>query len=226
MSFPNNLDPYNFFRQLFGGSSSSGERKGREGRGDFFGGSRRWNFDDMFRELDEMRNEMNRTFSEQFKNIENKVPKDLIKEYETPEGAKVREVGPIVYGYSMTIGPDGKPNVQEFGNIKSFSGRGSFEQPSLSSEREPLIDISSTDKEVKIVAEMPGISKDKIKIDAYDKYVEIKSDDPERRYHKKIEVPEDIDINSAKSNYNNGVLEINFKKKEQQKPKGRQINVE
>ncbi len=35
MSFPNNLDPYNFFRQLFGGSSSSGERKGREGRGDF-----------------------------------------------------------------------------------------------------------------------------------------------------------------------------------------------
>ena len=199
MSFPNNLDSYNFFRQLFGGgSSSSGERKGREGRGDFFGGSGRWNFDDMFRELDEMRREMNRTFSEQFKNIENKVPKDLIKEYETPEGAKVREVGPIVYGYSMTIGPDGKPNIQEFGNIKSFSGRGSFEQPSLSAEREPLIDISSTDKEVKIVAEMPGISKDKIKIDAYDKYVEIKSEDPERKYHKKIEVPEDIDINSAK----------------------------
>ena len=226
MSFPNNLDPYNFFRQLFGGSSSSGERKGREGRGDFFGGSGRWNFDDMFREFDEMRREMSRTFSEQFKNIENKVPKDLIKEYETPEGAKVREVGPIVYGYSMTIGPDGKPNIQEFGNVKSFSGRGSFEQPSLSAEREPLIDISSTDKEVKIVAEMPGISKEKIKIDAYDKYVEIKSEDPNRKYHKTIEVPDDIDIESARSNYNNGVLEITFQKKEQQKPKGRQINIE
>ena len=226
MSFPNNLDPYNFFRQLFGSSSSSGERKGREGRGDFFGGSGRWNFDDMFREFDEMRREMSRTFSEQFKNIENKVPKDLIKEYETSEGAKVREVGPIVYGYSMTIGPDGKPNIQEFGNFKSFSGRGSFEQPSLSAEREPLIDISSTDKEVKIVAEMPGISKEKIKIDAYDKYVEIESEDPNRKYHKKIEVPEDIDIEGAKSNYNNGVLEITFQKREKQKPKGRQINIE
>jgi HSP20 family protein len=226
MSFPNNLDPYNFFRQLFGSSSSSGERKGREGRGDFFGGSGRWNFDDMFREFDEMRREMSRTFSEQFKNIENKVPKDLIKEYETPEGAKVREVGPIVYGYSMTIGPDGKPNIQEFGNVKSFSGRGSFEQPSLSAEREPLIDISSTDKEVKIVAEMPGISKEKIKIDAYEKYVEIMSEDPNRKYHKTIEVPDDIDIESARSNYNNGVLEITFQKKEQQKPKGRQINIE
>jgi len=203
------INPYDWYRSLF---------SGRSGFGGFF--------DNIFREFDEMRREMSRTFSEQFKNIENRVPKNLIKEYETPEGAKVREVGPIVYGYSMTIGPDGKPNIQEFGNVKSFSGRGSFEQPSLSAEREPLIDISSTDKEVKIVAEMPGISKDKIKIDAYDKYVEIKSEDPNRKYHKKIEVPEDIDINSARSNYNNGVLEINFKKKEQQKPKGRQINVE
>jgi HSP20 family protein len=218
MSFPNDIDPYNFFRQFFGGS---GGRRRREGRG--FGG---WNFDDMFREFDEMRKETERIFSEQFKNIENRVPKDLIKEYDTPEGGKVREVGPIVYGYSMTIGPDGKPKIQQFGNVKSFSGRGSFEQPSLSAEREPLIDISSTDKEVKIVAEMPGISKEKIKIDVYDKYVEIKSEDPNRKYHKQIEVPEDIDITSARSNYNNGVLEITFQKKEQQKPKGRQINIE
>jgi HSP20 family protein len=126
----------------------------------------------------------------------------------------------------MTIGPDGKPKIREFGNVKSFAGRGFFEQPSLSSEREPLIDISSTDKEVKIVAEMPGLSKEKIRINAYDNSVEIKSEDPTRKYHKTIEVPEDIDIESAKSNYNNGILEITFKRKEQQKPKGRQINIE
>jgi HSP20 family protein len=221
MSFPNDLDPYNFLRNLFGGGGTRGRR---EGKGFGSGG---WNFDDMFREFDEMRKEAEREFSEQFKNIENKVPKDLIKEYETPEGGKVRQVGPIVYGYSMTIGPDGKPKIRQFGNVKSpIGGMGSFEQPSISAEREPLIDISSTDNEVKIVAEMPGISKDKINVNVYDKYVEIKSEDPKRKYHKKIEVPEDIDINSAKSNYNNGVLEINFKKKEQQKPQGRQINVE
>src|ERR671913_1437906 len=207
MSFPNDIDPYNFFRQFFGGS---GGRRRREGRG--FGG---WNFDDIFREFDDMRRETERIFSEQFKNIENKVPKDLIKEYETPEGGKVREVGPIVYGYSMTIGPDGKPKIREFGNVKSpFAGRGLFEQPSLSAEREPLVDVSSTDKEIKIVAEMPGINKQNIRIDAYDNYVEIKSDDPNRKYHKTIEVPEDIDLESASSNYNNGILEITFKKKE------------
>jgi HSP20 family protein len=73
---------------------------------------------------------------------------------------------------------------------------------------------------------MLGISIESIRIDAYDKDVEIKSEDPDRKYHKKIEVSEDIDIESGRSNYNNGVLEITFKKKEQQKPKGRQINVE
>ena len=73
---------------------------------------------------------------------------------------------------------------------------------------------------------MLGISIESIRIDAYDKDVEIKSEDPDRKYHKKIEVSKDIDIESGRSNYNNGVLEITFKKKEQQKPKGRQINVE
>ena len=188
-----------------------------------------WNFNDLFREFDEIRNEMEKTFSETFKNIENRVPKDLVKEYETPEGGKVREVGPIVYGYSMTIGPDGKPNIREFGNVKSpFAGSGGFfqQQPSISSEREPLVDISSTDKEVKIVAEMPGIKKENIKINAYENSVEIISNDPERKYHKVIELPIEADIETVKSTYNNGILEIVFNKKKQTKPKGKEIKVE
>ena len=48
----------------------------------------------------------------------------------------------------------------------------------------------------------------------------------ENLMHKAIEVREDIDVDSVRSNYNNGILEITFKNKEQQKPKGRQINVE
>ena len=66
-----------------------------------------------------MRREMEKQFEESFKDMEMKAPKDLIREYETPEGGKVREIGPFVYGYSMTIGPDGKPRVKEFGNVKS-----------------------------------------------------------------------------------------------------------
>ncbi len=67
--------------------------------------------------------------------------------------------------------------------------------------------------------------KQKIRIKGYDSYVETKSKDPNRKYHK-TKVPEDIDLESVRSNYNNRILEITFKKKEQQKPKGRQINIE
>ena len=130
----------------------------------------------------------------------------------------------------MTIGPDGKPKIREFGNVKpSMNERGFFgeqQAPSILAEREPLVDVSSIDKEVKVIIEMPGVRKENIKINVYDKTVEITTEDPERKYHKTIQVPVDIDIDSAKSSYNNGILEIIFKKKDQEKPKGRQINIE
>ena len=215
------IEPYDWFRRFLGGGGSSG--RGRS-RGQF-------GFGDMFRGFEEMRREMERMFEEQFKGFESAVPKDLVREYETPEGGKVREVGPIVYGYSMTIGPDGKPRVREFGNVRSPSSSlrgegGSFTRPLISSEREPLADITTSNTEVKVILEMPGVSKDKIKISAYDNSVEIKSDDPQRKYHQVIDLPPEADIETAKSSYKNGILEITFNKKDQTKPKGKQINIE
>jgi HSP20 family protein len=184
---------------------------------------------DIFGQIDEMRREMERIFGNQFKDIQAKAPKDLVREYETPEGGKVREMGPFVYGYTMTIGPDGKPRVREFGNVRSplaGFGLGAFNRPLISSEREPLADITTTDKEVKVVLEMPGVNKENIKINAHDSTVEVRSDDPQRKYHEVIDVPPETDIETAKSTYKNGILEIIFNKKQAAKPKGRDIKVE
>jgi len=159
--------------------------------------------------------------------IEKNVPKDLVKEYKTPEGGTVREVGPMVYGYSMTIGPDGKPRIREFGNVKRPSGVGfgGF-RPQIAGEMEPMTDVVSTDKEVKVTVEMPGVIKDKIRIDAYDSTVEVKSEDPQRKYHKIIDLPLEADVETAKSKYNNGILEITFEKKKETKPKGKPIKID
>ena len=187
----------------------------------FFGLGRRGFFEDMFRGFDQMKREMEK----EFEDMEKRIPKDLIREYTTSEGGKVREVGPMVYGYSMTVGPDGKPRIREFGNVKpSRVGFAGFTRPEISSETEPLVDVTSTDKEVKVVVEMPGVGKDKIKVNAYDNTVEVKSEDPRRKYHRTIEIPVETNIETAKSNYNNGILEITFKKKEQ--TKGKTIKVE
>jgi HSP20 family protein len=47
---------------------------------------------------------------------------------------------------------------------------------------------------------LPGVGKEKIRINAYDNYIEINSEDPQRKYHKTIEFPQPIDINSGRSN--------------------------
>jgi HSP20 family protein len=93
----------------------------------------------MFRGFDEMRREIERAFED----VEKRIPKDLVREYTTPEGGKVREVGSMVYGYSMTVGPDGKPRIREFGNVKpSRVGFGGFSRPEISGETEPLVDVT------------------------------------------------------------------------------------
>ena len=203
------IEPFDWYRRFFSGM----------GRRGFGGGGF---FDDMFRGFDQMRREMER----EFEDIEKRIPKDLVREYTTPEGGKVREAGPFVYGYSMTVGPDGKPRVREFGNIKPSRGFGGMARPEISGELEPLVDMTTTDNEVKVVIEMPGINKNNIRINAYDQTLEVKSDDPKRKYHKAIEVPPETDIETARSTYNNGILEITFKKKDQAKSKGKTIKVE
>jgi len=173
-----------------------------------------------------MRREMEREFQDMFRDIQTKAPKDLVREYETKEGDKVKEYGPFVYGYSMTVGPDGRPKVREFGNVRSpFSSAGLFTRPSISSEREPLTEVTTLDEDVKVVVEMPGVSKENIQIKSYDHSVEVTTTGP-RKYREVIDLPEETDIETAKSVFNNGILEITFKKREQSKPKGNEIKIE
>lgn len=190
---------------------------------------------DPFRAFEEMEKEMEGLFS-QFNEIQSNPPKELVREYQNSDGSKVREVGPIVYGYSMTIGPDGKPKVREFGNIKhgenpGFGKRGLnttriHAGPQIRAEREPLADVNVTDSEVKVILEMPGVKKDNIKINALGQTLEVSTNDSQRKYHRTIELPQETDFETAKSTYNNGILEITFSKKKETKSKGKEIKID
>lgn len=166
---------------------------------------------DILWELEQMKKEFDRMFREQLEQRPFESLKDLVREYETPEGDKVQEIGPIVYGYSLTIGPDGKPRIREFGNVKKL-GAG-IAGSKVSAEREPLADVITSSKEVKVVVELPGVEKKDIKINARDGSVEISAEAPGRKYHREVEVPHDLDVSSAKSTYKNGILEVVFQKR-------------
>jgi len=194
----------------------------------FFGSGRRGLFDirDMFRSFNDMHKEMDRMFND----VSNNAPKELVREYQTSDGAKIREVGPIVYGYSMTIGPDGKTRVREFGNVNAIRNKtvgqsisSDIDKPQISTERESLSDITTTEKEVKVVLEMPGINEADIRINTYDDTkVEIKTaDNSPRRYYKVVDVPKEANTETTRFAYNNGILEITFDKKSNIKTKAK-----
>jgi HSP20 family protein len=158
-----------------------------------------------FSDIDEMMREMERAFSEQFKELEKELPKSLIRENKAPDGTTKKEIGPIVYGYSVTIGPDGKPVVREFGNVRKGEGTPWKE---IQDKREPLIDVVSSGKNVRVIAELPGVNREDIDLRVSEKSVTISVDREDRRYYKELDLPGLVDPKGAKSIYNNGILEI------------------
>ena len=170
----------------------------RRRRGSPFGP---WGFPD----IDEMMREMERAFSEQFKDLEKELPKSLVRESRTPDGGVKKEIGPIVYGYSVTIGPDGKPVVREFGNVRRVEGK---PLKAIQDKREPLVDMVSSDKEVRVIAEMPGVRKEDINVTVNENSLAISVDSEDRGYHKELELPGTVDPKGARSTYNNGILEV------------------
>lgn len=132
--------------------------------------------------------------------------------------------GPYVYGFSMRIGPDGKPQIQEFGNVPRRFG---IKEESMEEYREPLVDVMEDDKTVSITAEIPGVNKDDIELDLNDEdnVLTIKVDTPERKYYKEVELPAKVKPDSAKATYKNGILDVVFERTEPRKKSGKKIKV-
>jgi hypothetical protein len=65
------------------------------------------------------------SFEETIQDIE-WIPKELVREYQTAAGGMAREIGPLVYGCSYTVGADGKPQLRiwEYSSIAMVIWRG------------------------------------------------------------------------------------------------------
>jgi HSP20 family protein len=125
------------------------------------------------------------------------------------------------YGYQVNIGPDGKPNVKEFGNVQP---RGGHLQLGV---REPLVDVSVDEKEgtVKVVAEMPGADKSSIKVNADEEHVTITANNSGKPYSAEVPLGVQVDPNTANASYTNGILQVIFKKKGQKRPSSVSVQV-
>ncbi|MFN7105594.1 MAG: archaeal heat shock protein Hsp20 [Pyrobaculum sp.] len=128
------------------------------------------------------------------------------------------------YGFEVTVGPDGKPLVREFGNIKR---RQDVEKIEVVDEIDPLTDIVEEDDKIKVVIDLPGVERESIRTyiseDGHMLTVDAKGE--ERKYRKEIRLPAAVDPNKTKATYKNGVLSIELEKTEKRK-RGFEIRVD
>jgi HSP20 family protein len=126
----------------------------------------------------------------------------------------------LFYGCTMTVGPDGKPVVQECGNVKP-------DQLPISDTREPIVDtiVDEKEKVVKLILEMPGVEKTDVKIVVDNKIVDLSAEHGEKKYHVKVPLKHTVDENSAKASYKNGILQLVFKLVAE-KQTGKKVEVE
>jgi HSP20 family protein len=157
---------------------------------------------------------------DEFDRFEDMIDRMMNKAFATPTG-KAQTHRPYVYGFSMSVGRDGKPVIREFGNVqKSRFG------PQIREEREPLIDVLEENKDVVIVAELPGVEKNDIQLHTTENQLAVSVDAPRRRYHREVTLPVRVDPKSAQASYKNGVLEVRLKRLVERPFKGEKIFVE
>jgi HSP20 family protein len=134
------------------------------------------------------------------------------------------ETFPYYYGYQITLGPDGRPRIREFGNARPAL-QGLIQQSAV---REPLVDTAFDEKDnsLTITAELPGITKQDIKLETSEGLVTIHAEKGDKKYHTEIPVDEQLDAETAKATYTNGILELKIKSKKLPKPKAKEIKVD
>ena len=106
----------------------------------------------------------------------------------------------------------------------------------------PLVDVKSTDNEIQIHAELPGVKKEDIDLELKDglltisgKRVEEKKEENEK-YHKSerfygnfkrsFAVPQNVNENDIKAHFDNGVLQVSFPKPSVKEPEKKRIKVQ
>ena len=178
--------------------------------------------------MDSWFSDFDEAFEPMLQDMAKGIPKDLMTETRLPDGSIVRQYGPLVYGYSISVGPNGKPVIQEFGNIKptqrpkAFGSEQRYLEPTEA--REPLVDIINEADQVRVVAELPGVDKSDIKTTIADDKLTIRVESPTRKY-KEVQLPTAVDPNSTKASYTNGVLEIRLKQTKP-KSKGKEVKID
>jgi HSP20 family molecular chaperone IbpA len=140
------------------------------------------------------------------KEIQETVNKEIKEKFEKMQKKKAYPM----FGYCVTLGPYGRIYIRELGHCGCLPHiKKSFR---TAHELEPFVDILEYDKEVRVVAELPRISNEKINVIGTEKNLMIYMNRQGRKPLLNLDLPCSVNPEKAKATLKNGVLEVILKK--------------
>ena len=124
------------------------------------------------------------------------------------KGGRVGRQPRGVYGFSVRT-VKGIPRVEKFGNVRV---RTPEEGPMVADVREPLVDVFDEDEEIVIVAEIPGVGGEDVKVEVRDDILHLETTG-DRKYEKEVLLSGTVDPKSMQKKFTNGILELRLKRK-------------
>ena len=111
-----------------------------------------------------------------------------------------------VYGFTVKVGlGDDRPRVEPFGNLRQDRKSG---HTVVQEVREPVVDVFEEDDHVLVVAEMPGVAADDVKITLDGDVLTFSAERGDKKYRKEVLLPAGSTREKTTVTCNNGVVEI------------------
>ena len=115
-----------------------------------------------------------------------------------------------IYGFSVKVGlGDQGPRIEPFGNIRRDAKSGKTEVQEV---REPMVDVFDEDNHLLVMAELPGISPQDLKIELEGDLLTIVAEHGEKKYRKEVLLPRVVSKDKMQVSCKNGVLEVKWPK--------------
>ncbi|MEM2760309.1 MAG: archaeal heat shock protein Hsp20 [Nitrososphaerales archaeon] len=148
--------------------------------------SRKFGIDDVFEAMEKMIEDLQEDLERSFKELRN----------------FSHEARPLMYGFTMSVGPDGEPVIKTFGDKEIMTGC-----------REPVYDqfVKTDTDELIVTIEMPGIDKEDIELNVTENNLEVGTTNADRKYKASINLQVPVDPSTASATYRNGILSVTIR---------------
>jgi HSP20 family protein len=147
-------------------------------------------------------------FSKEFDKLEKMVDDTANDSTKPPSEKEEKESAkPRPFGFSVSHGPAGKPQVHRFGSLQP-----PLQGTQIKRDDEPLLDILDCKREIIVIAELLGVNRNDVKLDLSEYSLRVSVDTPERSFYKVVRLPARVCAEFMQTSYKNGVLELRLKK--------------